>query len=160
MHLEGRIDAFARAQAMATRAPDGAIDLNDLIQDELLAHVARDGEQVTIKGPDVSLKAKAAELVSLAIHELTTNAVKYGALAAPNGRLAVSWRLNGGPLELVWQGAGVTPRLSEPDREGFGLELLRRVIPYELDAETVLDFRAKGLRFTLSMPMEEPPAKR
>lgn len=159
MHLEGRIDAFARVQAMATRAADGAIDLNDLIQDELLAHAARDGEQLSVKGPDVTLKAKAAELVSLAIHELATNAVKYGALAAKDGRLAISWTHNGGPLELVWQEAGVAPRVTEPQHEGFGLELLRRVIPYELDAETVLDFRPKGLRFSLSMPMKEPPAE-
>lgn len=157
-HLEGRIDAFARVQAMATRAPDGAIDLASLIEDELRAHAAREGEQFSIKGPDVTLKAKAAELVSLAVHELATNAVKYGALSGNGGKLAIAWSLNGGggPLVLSWRESGVSGPIEEPGHEGFGLELLRRVIPYELKADTTLDFRPRGLHFTLSMPMPMP----
>lgn len=152
-HLEGRIDAFARVQSMATRAPDGAIDLTALIEDELVAHAAREGEQLSLKGPEVRLKAKAGELISLAIHELATNAVKYGALTNTGGKLAISWKVQGNRLELVWQEGGVAGRVAEPSHEGFGLELLRRVIPYELSAETEVDFRPKGLRFTLSMPL-------
>jgi two-component system CheB/CheR fusion protein len=152
-HLEGRIDAFARVQAMATRATNGTIDLATLIEDELLAHAAHDGEQATVKGPEIQLAAKPAELLSLAIHELATNAVKYGALGHNGARVAVSWTLDDGHLDFVWQEAGVPGGIKEPDHEGFGLELLRRVIPYELEAETNVDFRTKGLRFKLTMPI-------
>lgn len=104
-HLDGRIDAFARVQAMVTRRPEGGVDLATLIEDELRAHAAREGEKIRVSGMDVLLKAKPAETLSLAIHELTTNAVKHGALAQ-GGWLAVRWTVADGRLRLVWEERG------------------------------------------------------
>lgn len=151
-HLDGRLDAFARVQAMVTRRPEAGIDLAALIEDELVVHAAREGPGVTLEGPEVVLAARPAETLSLAIHELTTNAVKYGALSPADGHLMVRWALADGRFTFAWTESGVRDVPPAPTREGFGLELLRRVVPYELSAETRVEFRPDGLRFTLSMP--------
>jgi len=153
-HLDGRLDAFARVQAMVTRSADGGVDLTSLVEDELLVHATREGEHLSISGPNVMLIPKSAETVSLALHELTTNAVKYGALGAVEGRVRVDWEIAGERLKLVWAETGLPAPLSPPASEGFGLELLQRVVPYELQAETQVEFRPEGLLFGLSMPLK------
>lgn len=152
-HLEGRIDAFSRVQSVVTRNPETGLDLKSLIEDELRAHAAREGERVRLAGPDLLLKPRAAETLSLAIHELATNAVKYGALSAAAGMLAVTWARDEGRLRLRWEESGLRNLPANPARQGFGLELLERTLPYELDAESAIEFRPQGLRFTLSMPL-------
>jgi PAS domain S-box-containing protein len=152
-HLEGRIDAFSRVQSVVTRNPEVGLDLKGLIEDELRAHAAREGERVRLAGPDLLLKPRAAETLSLAIHELATNAVKYGALSAATGMLSVTWRRELGRLELAWEEGGLDGLNLTPSRRGFGMELLQRSLPYELDAETRIEFRPQGLRFTLSVPL-------
>lgn len=154
-HLEGRIDAFARVQAMVTRRPGGGVDLAALIEEELIAHAAREGRQFSLSGPDVALRTKPAEALSLAFHELVTNAVKYGALAAEKGRIAVRWAVEDGRLDFLWEEEGGPAPAADPDHEGFGLELLRRMLPYDLKAEVEVDFRPEGLRFKLSLPLNE-----
>lgn len=155
-HFTGRLDAFSRVQAAVTRNPQGGVDLAGMIEDELLAHAAREDENHIIRGPDVCLKPRAAESVSLAIHELTSNAVKYGALSADGGRLSVRWereRPDGSErLRLVWEESGLDG-LGEPARQGFGMELLQSTLPYDLRAETNVEFRPEGLRFTMTMPL-------
>lgn len=156
-HLQGRLDAFARVQAVVTRNPEKGVDLASLIEDELLAHAAREGEQLRIEGPDICLLARPAESLSLAVHELTTNAVKYGALGSERGRLAVEWQRSAGDgaewLTLVWTESELDRPVEPPQRQGFGLELLQRTLPYDLRARTEVEFRPEGLRFTLTMPV-------
>jgi two-component system CheB/CheR fusion protein len=105
----------------------------------------------------VSLKPRAAESISLAVHELATNAVKYGALSAPDGRLDIIWE-RAKPegvevLNLVWEENGVRLTGAVPERRGFGLELLQRTLPYDLRAATDVAFRPEGLRFTMNVPL-------
>jgi PAS domain S-box-containing protein len=156
-HLQGRLDAFSRVQSMVTRNPEAGINLMGLVEDELLAHAAREGERLTIEGEDISFKSRPAETLSLAIHELATNAVKYGALSSGTARIKVQWsraEQDGQErLKLVWAESGVDMTTSRPDRQGFGLELLQRTLPYDLRAETKLEFGADGIRFTLDMPL-------
>jgi two-component sensor histidine kinase len=134
------------------------VDLTSLIEDEFVAHAAREGEQVRFRGPDVKLDAKAAERMSLAVHELTTNAVKHGALSSSNGRIDVRWELKGSngkkELEFEWTESGVdlNGRAASPD--GFGMELLRESLPYDLNARTEIDLRPEGVRFRLTMPLK------
>jgi PAS domain S-box-containing protein len=158
-HLEGRIGAFSRVQAMVTRNPQGGVDLLSMVTEELLAHAARDGESLRIKGPDISFQPRAAESVSLAIHELATNSVKYGALSAGHGLLDVRWERNrsddGEILRFVWEENGVELEPGEPQRKGFGFELLERTLPYDLEADTRVEFRREGLRFRMSVPLTE-----
>ena len=157
MHLEGRLGAFSRVQTLVTRNPDAGVALTGLIEDELLAHAAREGEGLRIAGPDVSLKPRAAETVSLAIHELATNAVKYGALGPQEGRIDVNWRRSKQDgsewLRLVWEENGLELPTTKPERQGFGLELLTRTLPYDLRATTEVEFRREGLRFSMALPL-------
>lgn len=157
MHLEGRLGAFSRVQTLVTRNPDAGVDLTGLIEDELLAHAAREGEGLRIEGADVSLKPRAAETVSLAIHELATNAVKYGALGPGRGRIDVRWQrtVRDGVewLRLLWEENGLELPPNMPERQGFGLELLTRTLPYDLRATTEVEFRHEGLRFTMALPL-------
>lgn len=156
-HLQGRLGAFSRVQGMVTRSSEAGIDLATIIGEELLAHAEREGERLKIEGPDIALKPRPAETLSLAVHELTTNAIKYGAFCADSGRLAVRWRrvrLDGSErLEFSWEESGLDGIDTAPERQGFGLELLTRTLPYELRADSKVDFRPQGLRFTLSMPL-------
>ena len=138
-HLDGRLNAFARTQAMVTRDPEGGVDLEFLVVEELLAYNAREGEQMRVSGPRVRFQAKAAETFALAIHELATNALKYGALSRPDGRVEITWRLEKGrdPAVLLfeWRERGGPP-VMPPPRKGFGTELLERTLAFELKGHT------------------------
>lgn len=157
-HLTGRLEAFARVQSAVTRNPDAGIDLMSLLSDEMLAHAAHEGDQFTAKGPTVALQAKAAESLSLALHELTTNAVKHGALHGRNGgRIAVRWDYAGSDgnryLEFEWRERGVDGVDRKPPRVGFGMELLKRILPYDLGAKTEVGIGADGLKFAMQLPI-------
>ncbi len=91
-HLDGRLDAMARVQNAVIRNPAIGIDLGMLIADELAVCDAHEGERLSIEGPRLLLHPRAAEPIGLALHELATNALKFGALASPSGRIAVYWR--------------------------------------------------------------------
>jgi two-component system CheB/CheR fusion protein len=155
-HLDGRLNAFARTQAMVTRDPEGGVDLEYLVVEEMLGYNAREGEQLRISGPAVRFQPKAAETFALAIHELATNAIKYGALSKPAGRVDVSWRLNnsGDQTELIfdWQERG-GPRGEPPQRKGFGTELLEKTLAFELKAKTSLNYDPSGLHCTIAIPL-------
>lgn len=130
-HLQGRIDAMART---LTRSPGAAANLEDIVRDELLAVAAPD-RKYRVGGPQVELASKAAEILTLAIHELATNSVKYGALGEESGSLDVKWSCNDRDgtkfVELHWTERGV-PLTSLPSRRGFGSELITERVPYEL----------------------------
>lgn len=163
MHLDGRIDAFSRVQAAVTRNPERGIDLAQLVADELLAYSAREGKQVRIEGPPVALRPKAAETLALAIHELATNAVKFGALSCPEGKVEVVWgpeRRAGSPRLLFrWRESGAVPAAGTPPRRGFGTELFERTMPYELNAEVERHLEASGLLCTITLPLSERVVK-
>ena len=152
----GRIDALARTQSvLANRSAEG-ISLDELLQEELGANGGLNREAV-IEGPAILLKDKAAEAFSLAIHELTTNALKYGALSDGDGRLSVTWRvLNTGAvqrLSLDWRESGVRVAEGAADRKGFGRTLIERGLPYDLGATTSLEFLPNGVRCTIELPI-------
>ncbi|HVL72914.1 MAG TPA: sensor histidine kinase, partial [Beijerinckiaceae bacterium] len=109
--------------------------------------------------PKVRLRPKAAEMLGLAMHELATNAVKYGALAADGGRIAVNWTIEDGDkaplLRLIWTETGAVLDGGPPTRRGFGTELLERTLAYELDAATDLAFQDGGLRCTVAVPLTD-----
>jgi len=155
-HLDGRLNAFARTQAMVTRDPEGGVDLEYLVVEEMLGYNAREGEQLRVSGPRVRFQPKAAETFALAIHELATNAIKYGALSQPAGRVDVSWRVDDAadPTQLVfeWREKG-GPRIEPPRRKGFGTELLEKTLAFELKGRTMLTYNAAGLHCTIAIPL-------
>jgi PAS domain S-box-containing protein len=154
MHLEGRIDAFARVQAAATRDPAAGVDLATIVAEELLYAAAREGDRFRIDGPGLKLRSKAAETIGLAVHELATNAVKYGALAARHGRLDVRWTLEGATLRLVWREAGLDALLQPPTRRGFGMEILEKTLAYEFKGRTTITFAPEGLSCEIELPLD------
>jgi len=162
-HFRGRLDSLARTQVIVTQSATGLVDLENLIRDELLSVGAFDGPSLVIEGPEVALSPKAAEAMGLAIHELTTNALKYGALRVAGASLQIRWILNmddGGARRLVltWTEMGVPAIPLEPRRKGFGSELITEALPYQLGAETTLEFRGGGVRCSMSVPLPDPGA--
>lgn len=160
LHFEGRIDALARSQIALTRGGD--VSLADILREELVAQQIQDGEDVRIEGEHVSLTMDQAEALGLAVHELAVNAVKFGAFADKGGRLDVSWRTDrpesaaGRVLTIEWSelapnGAGV----DAPEREGFGLMVLRKAVPFQIGGETDLDFAPRGLNCRITFPLGE-----
>ena len=156
-HLEGRISALARTQALLTREIGRGVDLQNLVRDELEAQAAVPG-RYAIEGEDVSLAPKAAEVLTLAIHELATNAVKYGALAEGDGRIDIGWVIEEGDgagppwLSFTWAEFGVAMD-DGPRREGFGTELVTARVPYELKGEGRIEFRDSGVEATIRFPL-------
>jgi PAS domain S-box-containing protein len=155
--LSGRIAALARTQALLTRGAGVGVDLEGLIRHELLSQAA-DEARVLLSGPKVTLAPKAAEVLTLAIHELATNATKYGALRVPTGRIESRWRV--GPhadrywLELDWQETGVEIAPRGNGRKGFGTELITRRVPYELKGRGTLSLNADGLHCRIAFPLK------
>jgi len=156
LHLDARLGALARTQGLLAAAGSTGVELEELIRTEMLAS-AVDDERVQIEGPPVRLHDKAAESLGLALHELATNSLKFGALAAEIGSLAVTWTVTGQPapeLNLSWVETGVTIASLAPRRRGFGQELIECTLPYELDARTRLEFTPGGAYCTIAMPLQ------
>ena len=156
-HLDGRLGSFARTQAYVTRHPDRGVDLELLVRDEMLAHATEGSQQVKIAGPQVRLRPKQAQTLGLAIHELTSNAIRHGALASDGNHVDVRWALTGTAkaqrLCFEWREWLGNGELKEPESTGFGMELLDRVLRYELDAEPQLEFRPDGFSFEVEFPL-------
>jgi PAS domain S-box-containing protein len=157
-HVEGRINAFSRVQVAVTRDPLAGFDLAELISDELRACAAREGEQFVLDGPPVRLKAKLAESLGLAFHELTTNAVKHGAFTVEHGHIDVRWakELRDGQIwvSLEWKESGMHGRRVAQSREGFGSILLRQTLAYDLGAEVQRSYEPGGFCCEIAFPLE------
>lgn len=151
-HLSGRIEAFARVQAAVTRNPSGGVELTTLVVDEMLAHATQEGDRLSLKGPPIWLTARAAESISLALHELATNAVEHGALAHGVGGVSVRWSIEGGRLHFAWTETGGPKGNGAAPGHGFGMTMLLESLPYDLGAKTDLRFGPRGLVFSLDAP--------
>ncbi len=155
--LKGRLEALARTQVILTRQAGVGVDLETMVRDELLAQTSQAG-QVDIGGPEVSLSAKAAEVLTLALHELATNAVKYGALSTAGGSVRVGWELQGEKdgnhvLIMRWTESGAKLGSAKPRRKGFGTELIEGRVPYELQGSGQLAFLPNGIEAVISFPL-------
>jgi len=157
MHFDGRLGAFARSQSLVTRDPNGGVDLESLVAEELFAHHAHEGERATIAGPPVRLKPKIADILGLAIHELAVNAVKYGGLSSDRGTVEVTWQVDGPRnrriLTLNWADSAPDRPVARQRHHGFGSELIERSLIYELDAESRLDFGPDGVHCMIRLPL-------
>ncbi|MGV7164014.1 PAS domain-containing protein [Xanthomonas citri] len=158
--MVGRLDTFARVQALLTRAANASVGISDIVEDELRA-LAAHGDQFDTQGPMVQLSPKAAETMTLAVHELTTNALKYGALSVPNGKVTVHWecieRQGRTWLLFDWNESGAPPRhpTATPRRIGFGSELIEGRIPYELNGRGKVAIEPGGAQCHLEFPLQE-----
>jgi PAS domain S-box-containing protein len=137
--ITGRVNALARAHQLLARARWEGADLRRLVEEELLAFSLGDEQRVAISGPAVTLSPAAAQSVAMALHELATNAAKYGSLSTAHGRVEVSWtRGDDGELHIAWRERG-GPRVSAPTRKGLGTTLLGRALTGPIGGETRLE---------------------
>jgi two-component system CheB/CheR fusion protein len=154
LHLGDRVRAVARTAEAA--AMDG-VDLESLVLDELWVYGAYRGP-VTVGGPAVLLNAKSAEFMGLAIHELATNSIKFGALSQPQTRLRVVWwfALTGSSrLHFEWLEDGVRMAAGSGRKIGFGSRLVTRLIVSELNGDGEMLFMRDGMACTIEIPLAE-----
>jgi two-component system CheB/CheR fusion protein len=153
--LIGRFHALGHTHDLLSQAGWAEASLREIVLSELAPHVVGDGSNATVNGPPVMLKPQAALLLALVMHELVTNAAKYGALSAPGGRVKVIWAITGGGpqhLELIWAELG-GPKIDNLPKRGFGTELIQRGVRFELDGETEIGVVDGGLHCRIVIPV-------
>ena len=146
--IEGRLRALANAHTLLAQSRWAGADLRNLALEELSPYRAEDegkeGSRAQIEGPSLMLEQQPAQAIALALHELTTNAVKYGALSVPSGRIALTWRRQSvNRLALRWVETGGPP-VAAPTHQGFGTRVMTRICE-QLNGELKFDWRADGL---------------
>ncbi len=146
--LTSRIGSLAATHNLLTRADWRPVGLREIVDQELAPYVG--DRRVDIAGPPVSCGTKGALTVAMVIHELTTNAVKYGALAGPDGALDVTWAVEGGDLRLTW--AERAPGIAAPDSQGFGLRFIDRSLRYDLGGSGQFDWTRGGMTCEVRIP--------
>ena len=151
--FNSRIRGLAHTHGRLADTNWESVNLDVLFVDELLPYRHRSGRNVALEGPDVGLSPKAALTLGLAIHELATNAAKYGALSTDSGKIAVRWEIDGsdGALSIEWKERG-GPHVSPPTRSGFGRLLLERALVTDLNSDVALDFAPEGVRCKIRIP--------
>lgn len=152
--VTGRIQSLARTHGLLAATRWEGADLTQLVSEELAPFTAGDRSRVEIKGPTLKLTPSAAQALALVIHELATNAAKYGALGTEAGRVAVSWTQGPSSLDLRWIETG-GPSVAAPTRQGFGSIVLRSSVERQLRGTVELDWRPEGLVCGLSVPADE-----
>jgi PAS domain S-box-containing protein len=152
--LNGRINSLANAHALLSRSRWEGVGLGELVRSEL-AFCAKD-ETALIEGPEVDLAAMATQALAMVLHELTTNAAKYGALSNRHGRVMVRWRRQSrgpsrGKLVLEWRETG-GPTVVEPKATGYGTSVIRNLVPYELGGTVDYVLVPDGIRCKIEIP--------
>lgn len=161
--FRGRLGALAHAHGLLAATQWQGADLGRLAEAELAPYAQTgDGGRLALDGEAVMLRPSAAQTLVLAIHELTTNAVKYGALSAPGGHVGIAWRTfqeDGKPwLRIDWTEAGGPPA-APPSRSGFGHSLIARGVAYGLSGRTEFAFPPDGFRCRIEFPQEQAVAR-
>jgi len=153
--LLGRITTMARAHDLLARERWLGADLRTVVLQELQPF--EQGQSITVSGSPIRINPKGALAFALAIHELGTNAIKYGALSVSEGRLEIGWEFQGEAddrcLVFHWKESN-GPKVAAPDRRGFGSLLLERSITYDLDGTTQLDFAPDGVACRIEIPWD------
>lgn len=158
--VEGRIQALSRAHTILSHSRWQGADLTGLVEEEL-APYRGDHDRIEIDGPIVSLQPSSAQTLTLALHELATNAAKYGALSAMSGRVRVRWELTPSALMLRWEESD-GPRTRKPARMGFGTRIIAASVEGQLGGEAAFQWHESGLHCILTIPrgdkVEQPRA--
>jgi two-component sensor histidine kinase len=154
--LDGRIRALSATHDVLTQSDWGRTPVQAVIEAELAPYGRETGPVIAIEGPEVELAPKDALSLGLAIHELATNAAKYGALSVTSGELDVTWSgEEDGKLRIEWKERGGPPVPQERKR-GFGTDLIERVVAHELESPVDLRFDPEGVRCVLVVPVRAP----
>ena len=154
--FEGRLQALSEAHDLLTHKQWEAAPIQLVIQDAMRAHA--EPERLSIDGPPIEVAPKTAISLALAIHELATNAVKYGALSNASGRVSIGWDTQpgdtGDQFTLIWAEQGGPP-VRAPERRGFGTRMIERGLAAELNGSVAIDFEEGGLRCRVTAPLPQ-----
>ena len=149
--VEGRIRALAQTHNLLSKSYWQGADLGQLVGEELAPYRSGGGASVKVSGPAVFVPPDIAQTIALALHELATNAAKYGALSSRTGEVSVSWKVEPGNLVLKWVEAGGPP-VTAPTSQGFGTKIINASIKRQIGGKVVFDWRALGLQCRLALP--------
>src|SRR5262245_51792716 len=154
--LEGRLRSMATTHELLSSRRWQGLALTELVRRELTPYATRNNTEIS--GPNILLKAEAGQALGMVLHELATNAAKYGALSTKEGRVSIRWdrHLNGHPrshLALEWEEIGGPPVVA-PSASSYGMSTIRDLIPYELGGAVDLVFAPEGLRCRLELPAD------
>jgi PAS domain S-box-containing protein len=161
----GRLHALSHAHDLLAAGNWRGADLEQVVRRAVEPYAGIDGARGSIEGPAVFLQPRAAVTLGMIVHELATNAAKYGSLSVPEGRLDVNWSLQGSVsgadamLRLVWSETGGPP-VTPPSRSGFGRTLIERGLKHELGGGARLEFHPAGLSCDVSLPLHRAAATR
>jgi PAS domain S-box-containing protein len=151
--IEGRIRALANVHSLFVETQWRGANLQTIAKNELAPYAAADEKRVRIYGPPLLLAPDVAQAMAMTLHELATNAAKYGALSAPDGRIDLNWSRDGARLTLQWTEIG-GPAVQQPTRRGFGGRIIERMIA-QLNGAIRFDWRADGL--VCQITFDTPP---
>jgi PAS domain S-box-containing protein len=154
--FERRLQGLAASHDVLVRENWHGAPLADLVRQQLVPFVEIHSSRFELAGPDVVVTAEAAQAIGLAVHELATNAIKYGALSAPAGKVRVCWMFDGNPdaaeqLLLSWIEQGGPP-VSPPSRKGFGHVVIGEMVERSLNGKVAVEFAGVGLKWSVSIP--------
>lgn len=158
--ISSRVHALARAHDQLTSSGWGARSVSNMIRVEGAAYLADKADRIAISGDDVYIQPDAFATLALVMHELITNAVKYGAFRDTGGAVQIHLERNAAGLAIAWREQGGGP-VHEPTRRGFGSTIIERAIPHELSGTAEIRFEPDGLRARLTIPAQylaDPPA--
>jgi two-component sensor histidine kinase len=153
--LGGRLQSMAAAHSMLSKERWHGVGIADLMRDQLAPYATE--ANVTFQGPNTTLTAASTQALAMVVHELATNAVKFGALSTPRGRVSVTWSAPSGgdgaaDVKVEWREAGGPP-VAKPTRAGFGTSLIDELISHELGGTTDLAFDLDGVCCRMAFPL-------
>jgi PAS domain S-box-containing protein len=152
-----RLRALGRVQGLLAREGHEFVELRELVEAELSVYGGFE-ERVKLRGAALPLSGPSAQALALALHELATNAAKYGALATADGTIDINWDRKDDHLRLEWLERGLKKPASAGTRKGYGSELIERALPYQLSAETKLELGTDSVRCLITLPVEHVAA--
>lgn len=152
--FQKRVQGLARSTDLLIAGGVAGVELRELLVAQIEPFRPADAGRMEMRGPQFRLSNQAAQTIGLAVHELATNAAKYGAFATERGRLSVSWNKNAAELVLIWREH--VPRLRrKAETRGFGTEVIERMLGGTLDAQIERTFHGDGLECRFTMPLEK-----
>ncbi|RYG34354.1 MAG: PAS domain S-box protein [Burkholderiales bacterium] len=152
--FSARIMALARANDLLTGENWEGASLSDIVAGVSVAHGGNQPGRFSASGPVVRLSPKVALSLSMAMHELATNAIKYGSLSVAEGAIAVTWTLNDGRLRIEWRESGGPP-VQAPEKRGFGSRLVERGLAGEMGGSARIEFAPTGVVCVIDAPMDQ-----
>jgi PAS domain S-box-containing protein len=157
--IEGRIKALATAHALLSESRWEGADLNKLIDEELAPYSDGEAGRITISGPPVFLKPQSAQIIALVLHELATNAAKYGALSQASGKVTLAWRKENGEFSMHWEEVG-GPTVQAPRTKGFGTRVILASVMQQLGGTARFEWLPTGLRFAMTAVITDETAQK